>query len=910
MSVRTTSPRVSAPPPPGIPASLLFFLALLAFFAGSPSPAGAQSGSITFLTTRDGLAGNLVTAIAFEANGNAWVGTTAGATHVEDNRWTVYTREHGLGSAWINAIALAPDGRAWFATNGGLSVFDGKQFVTYALSGTQGLPSNFVTSLAIDPVGAVWAGTLDAGVARFEPEANRWTRYSLPTNNITALAIDAGGTPWAGTDGGGLFRFDGRTWQRVGSLKAGDPLGQTGGPAGRLGPPTDAAVRALWVEGGELLVRTRETFFAYDGTNWRNRRDPALEVADRLGLRAGEVRVYATDRTGRLWAGTARGVVLSGPLPPEMRLPAPLPVVLVHGWTGPESDLLRDSEFRFLQQYAERDGITVSFAQGIRPENTLYQNAANLATEIARVRQQTGAAQVNVIAFSMGGLNTRALLETSLYRGDVHRAIILGTPQAGVDIWYPVLVQQILTKPDRPSAIELTPEYARLWNASHAPRPSVPYDLLTGDVARQADLPILRDLPPSDGLIGAWSALALQAPNVRRAVDGDLHAFEPIAVPYDLGSYLYPDRTYRRYLRNALRDPAARPLGTEVQVSQTLTYTQPAPRNHTPLETTTLAAGQTVTRTLVLDANDRTRFLAYFPGGEVDFTLTGPDGKPYEGDTLPVGETNGAFRLQADIASFVGYSVDKAAPGRWLLTLKRTDKGSAPLDVLTYADLDSSLRLAVSTDPDRQPPEQLYHPGDAVLLRATVSSVSAARGVTVRAQISDPGRAAGTLDLYDDGAHGDGAAGDGVFAGRLRVSRPGYYVIRVQARGAALERETEMVLPVASEAARLTGAEATRTDGGLLVQARVAVATAGLFAVSVTLRGAEDAVVARLSSPSVSLSAGNASVPVLVPDADLKARGIGGPYRVDLVLMDTREAAYALDAQQNITTTPAYNVGP
>ena len=103
----------------------------------------------------------------------------------------------------------------------------------------------------------------------------------------------------------------------------------------------------------------------------------------------------------------------------------------MHGWHTADSDQIDDTEFRFIKNYMQQDGFSVFYAAGISPYHTLFQNAATLRDDIAQVRAQTGAPRVDILAFSMGGLNTRAYLESTYYQNDVRRAIILGTPQAG-----------------------------------------------------------------------------------------------------------------------------------------------------------------------------------------------------------------------------------------------------------------------------------------------------------------------------------------------------------------------------------------------------------------------------------------------------------------------------------------------
>jgi pimeloyl-ACP methyl ester carboxylesterase len=66
-------------------------------------------------------------------------------------------------------------------------------------------------------------------------------------------------------------------------------------------------------------------------------------------------------------------------------------------------------------------------------------HAVHVAHALERVRELTGAAQVDVVAHSMGGLAARAYLTRvdrliPRYRNDVRRLVLLGTPNLGLDL--------------------------------------------------------------------------------------------------------------------------------------------------------------------------------------------------------------------------------------------------------------------------------------------------------------------------------------------------------------------------------------------------------------------------------------------------------------------------------------------
>ncbi|MBI4674847.1 MAG: alpha/beta fold hydrolase [Chloroflexi bacterium] len=820
--------------------SSLFFFFLLAFFSVS-SAFAAQHDPFKIYTTRDGLAGDYVTAIAFASDGSAWVGTTEGATHIEPQRWTSYTRVHGLGDSWITALAIARDQRVWFGTHsGGVSVFDpnAKTFTTYKLDNSE-IPSNFVTQLIIDSKKYMWVGTLNNGVAQFDPGTQRWSRHALTNTSITYLlhGFDERRTLWAIADGR-VYALNGGKWE----------LREL---------PNDESAVGLFDDHRQMVAVTRERMFLWNGETWEKYvpfqgrgLSPSFGI-----LKESDITASAEGTGDDLWYGTPRGLYVLNPLS-SLKPPPPLPVVLIHGWTVAGDDTLETSEFRFLKSYADRDGIPMYYVRGVSPKNTLYQNAQVIRDEIARVKRETGADKVNIVAFSMGGMNARAYLETSLYANDVNRAIILGTPQAGVDIWKPILFQQILAKPDEPSAIELSPEYAqRIVNATRLPNPNVPYDLLIGDARQQAGLEFLDDMPASDALISVASALALDpspnsgqapppnsgqapppnsgqapppnsgqapppnsgqvTPNVRKHINADLHDWGPEAVPLDLTGYLYPRDTWERYLRNALRNNDNAPIGSEVLTSPLTPLPKgegnlpPSPAgggvggevwtgNHTPVVTAKIRAGETVTRTVLIDENKSARFIAYYPGGKMDFSIIAPDRKKYEPSDLPREDEAGVLSLSTDIANFSGYVVKNASVGKWELVLTRTDRGEDGVDVSAYVELDAPLTLNALVR------WQTLDLGASNIITGSVrmDSGKTVREVKMTARVAQPATVPGEpysfteIELFDDGKHNDGVANDGFFANDFKPARAGWHLVFVNAEGNGFTRATEFLIAV------------------------------------------------------------------------------------------------------------------
>jgi pimeloyl-ACP methyl ester carboxylesterase len=64
-------------------------------------------------------------------------------------------------------------------------------------------------------------------------------------------------------------------------------------------------------------------------------------------------------------------------------------------------------------------------------DQPIAESAALFASKMAALRQAFPAVEVNVLAYSMGGLVSRAYIEGPDYAGDVRRLIMVGTPNTG-----------------------------------------------------------------------------------------------------------------------------------------------------------------------------------------------------------------------------------------------------------------------------------------------------------------------------------------------------------------------------------------------------------------------------------------------------------------------------------------------
>ena len=260
-----------------------------------------------------GLADKTVTSFAEDRIGRIWVGTFGGL-HVMDRQTgevTRYVPKTGTINGRVMSLATDPDGMLWVGTmDAGLIRLDPGTGVmrTYQhdAANKSSLSADAVMSLLVDSVGDLWVGTFGGGLNRLDPATGSFTHYrndpanehSLSADAVTALAQDGSGAVWVGTDGGGLNLLDRTTGQFLRFMH--DPANATS-----LGANT---VYALHLDGpGRLWVGTRGAGLAVlesrDGATARFR-----HIRQRDGLANDVVYSVVPDGNGQLWLSTNNGL--------------------------------------------------------------------------------------------------------------------------------------------------------------------------------------------------------------------------------------------------------------------------------------------------------------------------------------------------------------------------------------------------------------------------------------------------------------------------------------------------------------------------------------------------------------------------------------------------------------------------
>jgi len=105
------------------------------------------------------------------------------------------------------------------------------------------------------------------------------------------------------------------------------------------------------------------------------------------------------------------------------------PVILLHGYAQ------HTANFLWLGRQLRRDGwLHLYSIRHTAIGGDIERSAAHLGRAIERIRRETGAAEVDIIAHSMGGLVARAFICRAGPASGVARLITLGTPHQGTEV--------------------------------------------------------------------------------------------------------------------------------------------------------------------------------------------------------------------------------------------------------------------------------------------------------------------------------------------------------------------------------------------------------------------------------------------------------------------------------------------
>jgi signal transduction histidine kinase/ligand-binding sensor domain-containing protein len=213
-----------------------------------------------------------------------WLATFGDGVFAFDTNGVVlhFTARDGLASDYNRYVLADSEDNVWVATENGLSRIQPVLFHGYGRR--QGLTADRVTGVCPAPAGGLWVGTDGGGLHRLTEGNLRDITNGPGFPLITGVLVDSATNVWAATHGGGLYRSTFGGFKRVNAAPLEDEISAL----------FEDSAQRLWV--GQRSLNTVVCFAARGGERTFTLPNPE-PVAD--------VRCFAEDESGGIWAGTA-----------------------------------------------------------------------------------------------------------------------------------------------------------------------------------------------------------------------------------------------------------------------------------------------------------------------------------------------------------------------------------------------------------------------------------------------------------------------------------------------------------------------------------------------------------------------------------------------------------------------------
>jgi signal transduction histidine kinase/ligand-binding sensor domain-containing protein/CheY-like chemotaxis protein len=256
------------------------------------------------------LASDTARTLLIDARGSVWVGTDQhGLDRLDPETGRVQHYRHrddnprSLAADAVFALHEDRAGRIWVGTDNGLSKYEPETDDFAPVTAQGSLLANVrIRSIIDDRTGALWIGTLDAGVFRLDPQTGAIETFrhdanvpgSLSHNRVLAILEDAEQRLWVGTsDGLNLFDPQAKRFVRYGR-NSDDPHSLR----------HDDIMSLYQDRSGVLWVGTR----AGGASHWNSHSWSMGHYLSPL-LHNTAVNAFADDGEGSLWVGTMDGLV-------------------------------------------------------------------------------------------------------------------------------------------------------------------------------------------------------------------------------------------------------------------------------------------------------------------------------------------------------------------------------------------------------------------------------------------------------------------------------------------------------------------------------------------------------------------------------------------------------------------------
>src|SRR5579862_3583749 len=182
-----------------------------------PLAASAQRYVFKYYANEQGLGNLEVTCLFQDHTGFLWAGTENGLYRYDGLSFTAFGTAEGLPSEHILSLRETADGTLWVGTAQGVGQQVGSLF-----RALPAITSGAVSSIALDPQGGLYLGTVDGLVlGRRSAALGGWQFHAVQAGSVNGLFPAADGSVWYGC-GTAICRLQGRI-PTVFRAKAGVP---------------------------------------------------------------------------------------------------------------------------------------------------------------------------------------------------------------------------------------------------------------------------------------------------------------------------------------------------------------------------------------------------------------------------------------------------------------------------------------------------------------------------------------------------------------------------------------------------------------------------------------------------------------------------------------------------------------
>jgi diguanylate cyclase (GGDEF)-like protein len=304
-------------------------------------------------STASGLSSDIVYEIQSQADGTLWVGTEGGLLRGERRQSGIqWKKVAGLEGFPVHSVRIAPNADLWIGTEShGAARFQVQTGAVKWFGEAQGLLGKSPYTLRFDRQQRLWAAT-EVGLFVAAAPHQRFSRVGeLPASQFWAVAEGSDGSIWAG-GADGLFAYANGRWKNFtranglsneevlalgpgtnGEIWIGYRFGggidrvhlQPGGLAVQKGvqrPGTDGLVYFLEFDAsGRLWAGTERGVDMWNGSRWSH-----YDTSDGLAWNDCDLNAFAQDSDGTVWIGTSGGLSQFKPRP---RISSELPIKVV-----------------------------------------------------------------------------------------------------------------------------------------------------------------------------------------------------------------------------------------------------------------------------------------------------------------------------------------------------------------------------------------------------------------------------------------------------------------------------------------------------------------------------------------------------------------------------------------------------